>query len=424
MGMKRYKIQASNVRSAGSFSASTVSKEALLTIRCIWPEKKRPKDASTYIANLEYFFNEDHSDDATKLIHRNILGLDKLKTLYLIICNPKEPRKRTPPEYFGTLADGLGPFSMLVNVYNQLLDRSIQAPINERPLGGAPKRIRFYDATRPSAVVDSTSPTRQTFLSEEFRMGDIEMTDVGYQPIARCPTHARPPAATSVIEPTDKEPPRRTPTETLVADFMVTLLGGLASLVQALNPRPLCIANSFETTYTFGPVRNTSQQVDVTFRARIDGSIPFSLSLAGMPREVAIFEAKRAARGESGGSIPVLAQQSMEHVAYIWKRHEDDPTWKTRVNTYHTFMVAQDHLYFHISIGSYDNTYLKYIFGSGIQPVRPAQGEIPFLEIQEFRPFDVTNEEELDEFLHIMLSFILWQLEQTETGTTFKRALS
>lgn len=98
--------------------------------------------------------------------------------------------------------------------------------------------------------------------------------------------------------------------------------------------------------------------------------------------------------------------------------------WKTRVKTYHTFMVAQDHLYFHISIGSYDNTYLEYIFGSGTQPVRPAQGEIPFLEIQEFGPFDVTNEEELGKFLHIMLSFILWQLEQTETGTTFKDALS
>lgn len=45
-----------------------------------------------------------------------------------------------------------------------------------------------------------------------------------------------------------------------------------------------------------------------------------------MPREAAIFEAKRAARKDGEGSIPVLAQQSMEHVAYIWKRHEDDPT--------------------------------------------------------------------------------------------------
>lgn len=216
---------------------------------------------------------------------------------------------------------------MLVNVYNQLLDKSIQAPIDERLLGGAPKRIRFCDATRPSAVVDPTSPTRQAFPSEELIMVDTEMTNVGYhQSTARCPTRMHPPAASSVTEPTDEEPLRRTPIETLVMDFMVTLLGGLASLVQALSPRPLCITNSFETTYTFGPIRTTSQQqVNVQFRARIDGSIPFGLTLAGMPREAAIFEAKRAARGESGGSIPVLAQHSMEHVAYIWKRHEDDP---------------------------------------------------------------------------------------------------
>ncbi|EEH41303.2 hypothetical protein PAAG_03589 [Paracoccidioides lutzii Pb01] len=277
----------------------------------VWPSTAHPranvygraKDASTYIANLEYFSNEDHSDDATRLISGNMLGLDKLKTLYRIICTPKELRKRTPPEYFGTLADGLGPFSMLVNLYNQLLDRSIQAPIYERLLSGAPERARFYDATRPSTVVDPTTPTRQGIILEEL------MTDVEDQPLARCPARKRPPAAASVTEPTDGEPPRRTPTETLLADFMVTLLRGLASLVQTLNPRPLCIANAFETTYTFGPVRNTSQQqVDIGFRARIDGSIPFRLSLAGMPREAAIFEAKRAARGESGGSIPVLAQ--------------------------------------------------------------------------------------------------------------------
>ncbi|EER40920.1 conserved hypothetical protein [Histoplasma capsulatum H143] len=411
-------LLASDARSARTvgFSASTVPKEAFLTIRCIWPEKKQPKDASMYIANLEYFFNEGRSYDATKLINRNILGLDKLKTLYRIICNPKEPRKQTPPEYSGTLADGLGPFSMLVNV-----DRSIQAPIDEHLLGGAPKRIRFYDATRPSAVVDPTSPTRQVFPSEELIMVDTEMTNVGYhQSTTRCPTRMHPPAASSVTEPTDEEPPRRTPTETLVMDFMVTLLGGLASLVQALSPRPLCIANSFETTYTFGPICTTSQQqVNVQFRARIDGSIPFGLSLAGMPREAAIFEAERAARGESGGSIPVLAQHSMEHVAYIWKRHEDDLMWKTSVKTYHTFMVAQDHLQFHISIGTYDNTYLEYIFGPGTQPVHPAQGKIPFFEIQEFGPFDVTNEEELGEFLRIMLSFILWQLERTESGNYF-----
>ncbi|ODH13084.1 hypothetical protein ACO22_07614 [Paracoccidioides brasiliensis] len=45
-----------------------------------------------------------------------------------------------------------------------------------------------------------------------------------------------------------------------------------------------------------------------------------------MPPEAAIFEAKRAARGESRGSILFWPSSSMKHVAYIWKRHEDDLT--------------------------------------------------------------------------------------------------
>ncbi|KKZ61652.1 hypothetical protein EMCG_03837 [[Emmonsia] crescens] len=373
--------------------------------------KKTLKDAPMYIANLEYFFNEDHLTDVTKLIKRNSLELDKLKTLYCIICTAKEPLKHTSSEYSGTLADELGPFSMLVNVYNQLLDRSIQASINEHPLGRSPEKTGFYDTTLLSAVVEPTSPTRQAFSPEELSMADIEMTDVGSQLIARYPARTCPPAMTSSTKLTDEEAPRRTPTETLVADFMVTLLSGLASLVQALNPRPLCIANSFETTYTFSPVRDTSQQqVDVQFQAHIDRSIPFSLSLAGMPREAAIFEAKCTVRGESGGSIPVLAQQSMEHVAYIWKRHEDDP-----------MMIPTPYL---CIIGTYDNTYLEYIFRPGAQQVLPTQGGIPFLKIQEFGPFDVTDKEELGLFLHIMLSFIVWQLERTDAGTTLKNALS
>ncbi|KAK2754057.1 hypothetical protein FQN54_007226 [Arachnomyces sp. PD_36] len=289
------------------FSASTVPKEAFLTMRCIWPKKKHPAYASTYIANLEYFFNEDNSDDARKLMNENALGLDKLRALYRIVCSPKEPRKVTPPEYINP---------------------------------------SFHQRTSTARSSPKNCILRRS-------------------------------------------------------------------------------ANSFETTYTFGPVRNTSQQQDdVRFRARIDGSIPFGVSLAMMPREAVIFEAKRAPRGNNEDSIPVLTQQSMEHVAYIWRRHEKDSTWEKSVNIYHTFMVAQDHLYFHISIGTYDSTYLKYIFGSGTQSVVPGQGENSFLEIQEFGLFKVGDEEAIDAFLHIMLSLILWQLEQTNAGSTFKAALS
>lgn len=311
----------------GRFSASRVPKEAFLTVRCIWPQIIDFQSAAAAIAELEDdFFDENHVYDASTLIGKNRLGLDKLKTLYHILCSPKSPRKRTPPKFSGTLADKLGPFSVLINLYNQLLDKSIQAPAEEPRLTGAPRKVGFYDATQLSTREESPSPAPQGFSSDEFDTEDIEMLDV-----ARSPSlHSSPPAPPTALpapEPEEGDPPRRTPTETLVADFLVTLLGGLASLVQDLGPRPLCIANSFETTYTFGPIRNTPQsQGEVQFRARIDGSIPFSLSLTGAPREAAIFEVKRAVRKGGRSAIPVLAQQSMEHAAYIWKRHQSDPT--------------------------------------------------------------------------------------------------
>ncbi|TPX25821.1 hypothetical protein DIZ76_011278 [Coccidioides immitis] len=105
---------------AWNFSASTVPKEALLSLRPIWPKKKGPKDTAAYIAELDFFFNEDHTNDAIKLMERNLLGLDMLKTLSRFICAPKDAPTATPPKYFGTLAEGLGPFCMLINLFNQL----------------------------------------------------------------------------------------------------------------------------------------------------------------------------------------------------------------------------------------------------------------------------------------------------------------
>ncbi|KAM5470872.1 hypothetical protein MauCBS54593_003916 [Microsporum audouinii] len=402
----------------GRFSASSVPKEAFLTLRCIWPEKKNVEDAMEYITDLEYFFTEDHSHDAANIIGTNLLGLDKLKNLVSIICPSKEPRLSTPPKYSGTLADNLGPFSILVNIFNQLQDKSIHTEVDVQQIGWAPQTRRHFDPMQSPIREHPQSPSRQLFESEDFDMEDVDMDDAGS---SAPPLH---PVVTAPVEPEDEEPPRRTPTETLVTDFMVTFLGGLASLVQPHSSRPLCIANSFETTFQFGPLRNTRQQQgEVQYRARVDGSIPFSTSLSGMLREAAIFEAKRAVRKESDGSIPVLAQQSMEHIAYIWKRHESDQAWKKKKKTYHTFMVAQDHLQFHISIGTYDNKYLEYIFASNSQIVLPFQGPVPFLRIQEFGPFDIANQDGLTLFSNIMLSFILQQLEQTSAKSIFKEAL-
>ncbi|GBF60806.1 hypothetical protein TMEN_3261 [Trichophyton mentagrophytes] len=425
---RKYGLQSRNLEDLcknGNFSASTVPTEAFLTLRCVWPKKEDHKHALAYIANLEHFFNWDNVDDAKKLMDNQRLGLDKLMTLYQIICPPKQSLQRTPPEFSGTLSDGLGPFALLVPIYNQLQDRRPQTPASVFYPENAPRGQLFFDALQRHGHQAPTSPTRHGTAVEDITIEDIQMTGIDIGSFSSSlPENTSSPARLSVVSVPDDEPLPRTPTETLVTDFAVILLGGLASLVQPLNYNPLCMANSFETTYEFGPLNNVMNPLDkVKFRARIDGSIPFSVSPGKDLREAIIFEVKRAPRVEGTNDVPVLAQQSMEHAAYIWNRHKEGTTWRNSAQTYHSFMVAQDHLSFHISIGTYDRRYLDYIFASNSRRVIPAQGSIPFLQIQEFGPFDAEDIDHLARFLQIILSFILSQLEKTPAAAIFKDAL-
>jgi hypothetical protein len=113
----------------------------------------------------------------------------------------------------------------------------------------------------------------------------------------------------------------RTPVETLVVDFLVTLTAGIATLIQPLGRRPVCVANAFERTFVFGPVSGeTTFNNPAGFSARIDGGIPSLARPASSDGGlVVVFEAKRARRGP--GDVTVRAQQSMEHSAVIWERH-------------------------------------------------------------------------------------------------------
>ncbi|OJD21191.1 hypothetical protein ACJ73_07473 [Blastomyces percursus] len=273
-----------------------------------------------------------------------------------------------------------------------------QPPPGEDPDSPTPKRLRLQS---PDAIDED-----QAEFSEPEPDTEVEL------------------AETILDQIPDDIPEPRSPTETLIVDFMVNLLGGIACLIQPLASHVVCVANAFETTYCFGPVRNTTgtNNDDIQFRARIDGSIPFSLPHNNVS-EAVIFEAKRTDRPNGKGGAAVMGQQSMEHVAYIWKRHENDSTPRSS-GVYHTFMIAQDYLSFHISIGTYDNQYLDYIFGVGDALVVPQGGEEPsFLRIQEFGPFDVDERDDMKLLCEIVLSWLIWQLEQVDKGEMIKEAL-
>lgn len=252
----------------------------------------------------------------------NLLGLDKLNTLFDVICS----QTKTPREWLFTVSDGLGPFSMLVSLKRQILDKGLHTASKDesRPVTHAPKKKRHYDASRPSSGQMSDSPiSRRT---KRLRLEDFDAMDEDDQLSSIQPSS--PPeielSEEVLDEISDEIPDPRTPTETLVVDFMVNFLGGIACILQPLAYRTICVANAFETTYRFGPVWSDPTALDdIQFRARIDGNFPFSLPRNKNLPEMVIFEAMRARR-EPGQGVTVMGQQSMEHVAYIWKRHEKE----------------------------------------------------------------------------------------------------
>lgn len=254
----------------------------------------------------------------------NPLGFSKLDTLFDIICN----ECKTPRQYQCSLAEELGPFSVLVSLKHQIMDKSpFTTGMDEPNLGNfAPRKKGFRDASQPSssgAQLPDSSPTPRSKRACREYPDAMDEDD----PIQR---YAPAPDIELADEIPDEIPAPRTPTETLVVDFMVNFLAGIACLLQPLSTRSVCVANAYETTYRFGPVRRGQNSAptpadEIQFRARIDGSIPFYRPQPYNLTEVVIFEAKRAPRIPSRSQATVKGQQSMEHVAYIWKQHEKGP---------------------------------------------------------------------------------------------------
>ncbi|KAK2756182.1 hypothetical protein FQN54_005590 [Arachnomyces sp. PD_36] len=417
-----------DICSFGPFSASTVTKEAFLTVRCIWDESMPPWDALTHIIRTRAFFSRDHSDDARRLQYRKLLGYEQLTNLFDLICS--ESGTKTPPKFQCSVSAGLGPFSMLVNLRKQMAEEKLRfareedlipviyapkKPSDPPPSGGFPVHRLPKRPRRSSSIVEH--------VSQMTRSSPDPLVGPGPQIIM-------PPAPRPEIHPwvldelPDEIPDLRTPTETLVTAFMVTFIGGIACLVQRLCSYTFCVANPYETIYEFGPITVDPPPVKkIGFRARIDGSIPFSKpSDINLP-EMVIFEAKRDPRTARQG-VAVKGQQSMEHVAYIWERHKKDRASITP-GVYHTFMISQDYLSFHISIGTYDHEYLSYTFGPGNAPVIPINNNSNgFLHIQEFGPFRVDDRDEMELLAHIILCLMVWQLDGKEEGFMIKNNLA
>ena len=110
------------------------------------------------------------------------------------------------------------------------------------------------------------------------------------------------------------QPQKRPPVpETIVVDFLVNLIADISANVISSSKYPAYMASALEMTFQFDRPEGESK-TRVAFRARVDGGIP---SIEGDNLKV-IFEVKRARRGED--DIKVRAQQTMEHVAFLWSQ--------------------------------------------------------------------------------------------------------
>ncbi|KAK2805328.1 hypothetical protein FQN50_006229 [Emmonsiellopsis sp. PD_5] len=178
--------------SYGRFSASTAPKEAFLTVRCIWPQVVGTKETLPYILRTRSFFNEGHVTQAAKLWDEKLLGLEKLNTLFDVICS----EAKTPRKWLCTVADGLGPFSTLVSLKRQILDKVLHTTLKDepQPMAHAPRKKRHYDASQPSSgqMSDSPMPRRRKRLPLGF-----DVMDEDYQP---APDQPSSPSETELAE--------------------------------------------------------------------------------------------------------------------------------------------------------------------------------------------------------------------------------
>ncbi|KAK3364477.1 hypothetical protein B0T25DRAFT_587733 [Lasiosphaeria hispida] len=193
-------------------------------------------------------------------------------------------------------------------------------------------------------------------------------------------------------------------TETLVIDFLVTFIAAIATQIQPPTRIPVCVANVFEQTFQFGLVSGADKPA--AFRARTDGGIPLGQHRSILP--VIIFEGKSAKRDGNNNNKN--------------SHRETDPF-------HHTLMIAQDADEVFISISSYTDAYISYLFKAYISYLfKPTPAAVlsliadvtHMLEIQEFGPFKISTRSHLRLLAHIILALLVKELRGLKAGTIIR----
>ncbi|KAH6641403.1 hypothetical protein F5144DRAFT_131729 [Chaetomium tenue] len=433
----------------GGFSASTVPADSLLTMRPVWSPRRPPVDAAEAISQTQQFFTPLHFQQAQHILEHKLLGMDKLETLFDLIC-PLSPDEapRTPKRIAGSLGDALGVFASLVSLYNRLMKQVAATPPLEetQPVMDAPLTKRFRDARLPGGG-SPPSP-----LSDMLNLGRAvanlslqtgKEPQEGVKRLASTTGHPNPRASQDLLEGSQSTigggsereaagpplPSPRAPPETVVVVYLVNFLAAIAVQIQPFGRKPVCIADAFEQNFRFGPVPGPvpgpapdslltstaahheqegknlpegppSEEVGAggrplqpvaSFLARVDGGIPCCKPQVDGELFVA-FEVKRSYRGQD--DVEIRAQETMEHCAIIWERHSRElPRNTSSVSSsqqhYHTLLISQNATEIYFSLSTYTNAYLDYLFSSSPDSTRV---------IPQTTPLDVIQLLKIEEF--------------------------
>lgn len=411
----------------GAFSASTAPGHAVLMLRVIWP-KMEHRDAALQAVVDACTPSPDYIRAARYLLKEGSkkLDLDKLSKAAGVFWKPRTPE--TPKRYPGTLAQNLGPFSSLIGSYNRMtkqprkrpLDRSEVDSPTRTPQAPRPKRFKQAGPMHSPRRADVGSRANDDDDDDELLFDHPASLASGTPSVS---THMGP--GDSTVSRGLPVPVRRTPTESLVVDFLVQLVAGISLSLQPFSNHPVCDASGFERMFQFGNTTDSSTPTPAAFRGRIDGDMPKARIGHGTHDLVAIFEVKRAKR--SLKDVVVRSQQAMEHVAVIWERHlgraERLPTDLPKM--YHTLMIAQNSTDIFVSITTYTDDYIDYIYsrpGEG-QVMPDGDGELPMLNVQEYGPFDVTEPGHIRLFAGIIVALLLAELEGLQAGKMLEEVL-
>ncbi|KAI5298182.1 hypothetical protein KEM55_003707 [Ascosphaera atra] len=185
--------------------------------------------------------------------------------------------------------------------------------------------------------------------------------------------------------------------EAMATDYLIAFCQGLAVAIDHEELFPASMAGRYEDTLSFGSV--TGRQ----YKARIDGSIPYGRLRPNEPPHMVIFESKR--KPLTLVDEKAFKQKCAEHIALAERKHSKN---RARRVEGHTCMLSQHGHEMYLSISSYNEQWLRYIYSKAATTI-DTNSLNKFITINEYGPYLVDGAGNMAAFATGLVALILAQ---------------